>query len=82
MFAFLMSMFDKLVAKKILPFRTFRRVPENAFYLVSFLGGSPGLFISFEILRHKTSYRKQRFRRNVIFCAILAVAMKRFGLVM
>jgi uncharacterized membrane protein YsdA (DUF1294 family) len=52
-----------------------------AYYLVSFLGGSPSLFLSFSILGHKTSYKKRSFRRNVLIYAILASALKFFGLV-
>lgn len=72
MVAFGVSLVDKLIAKNILVFNMFQRVPENFFYGISFIGGFPGLWISFSLLNHKIGKRKQAFRNRVIAAALLA----------
>lgn len=70
--AFSVCVFDKLVAKRIVIFNLFQRIPENFFYFVAFIGGSPGLILSFYLLNHKVGKRKQSFRMKVIAAAVLA----------
>ena len=46
------------------------------YYLLSFVGAAPGLFLAFALLGHKTSSRKRGFRFNVLIAAFAAFICK------
>ena len=48
---FAVSGYDKRAAK-----RRARRIPENRFLILAFLGGGPGVLLSFYTIRHKTRH--------------------------
>ena len=51
--AVVVTMHDKRAAK-----RNKRRVPENTLLLLSALGGSAAMFITMQLIRHKTKHMK------------------------
>lgn len=60
---------DKLAAKKNAP-----RVPENALFLLAFLGGSVGALLGMYIMRHKT--KKKKFTIGIPFILVVeAIAL-------
>ena len=48
---FALSGYDKRAAK-----RRARRIPEKWFLILAFLGGGPGVLLSFYTIRHKTRH--------------------------
>ena len=63
------------IVNQILSFADMLHILEDL-YILSFVGGYPGLFTSFTMLRHKTSYRKRGFRNRLIFAAVIASVLK------
>ena len=53
LFTFMIFAIDKLAAKKNAP-----RVPENALFLLAFLGGSVGALLGMYTMHHKTKKKK------------------------
>jgi uncharacterized membrane protein YsdA (DUF1294 family) len=49
----IMTVYDKISAK-----RGWRRVPENTLVLFSALGGSAAMYLTMQIIRHKTKHIK------------------------
>ncbi len=70
--AFVISAFDKAVAKFGLPCQ---RIPENALLLVSLFGGCTGLLASFALCNHK--HRKRLFVLKVVAAALARTVILR-----
>lgn len=69
--AFAVSAYDKFSAKHY----GMRRVPEKHLFACAVLGGSPGLYLSFLLLHHKTRHRQFMIGVPAIFLAEAAIAV-------
>ena len=61
--AVIVTCYDKIAAKKLPGHRT----PEATLLFISALGGSVAMFITMQLIRHKTQYKKFMIGIPVIF---------------
>lgn len=52
-FAFVLTMYDKFAAQA-----NRRRIPEKTLMLVAFFGGAIGMYLTMQLIRHKTMHKK------------------------
>lgn len=50
---FVMTMYDKLAAQA-----GKRRIPENVLMIEGLLGGATGMYVTMQLIRHKTKHKK------------------------
>ncbi len=50
---FVLTMYDKLAAQA-----GRRRIPENVLMIEAFLGGAVGMYVTMQLIRHKTKHKK------------------------
>lgn len=50
----IITAYDKLAAKKLPK----RRIPEKTLFILAFLGGSLGEYLTMKLIRHKTKHKK------------------------
>lgn len=51
--AFVVTMYDKLAAQA-----GKRRIPEKVLMLIGFFGGATGMYVTMQLIRHKTKHKK------------------------
>lgn len=54
--SFVFCAYDKWASK-----REKQRIPEKTLFLLSFLGGSPVMFLTMRLIRHKTRHKRFMF---------------------
>ncbi len=69
--AVIVTCYDKLAAKR----RPKHRTPEKTLFLLSALGGSAAMFITMQIIHHKTKHRSFMIGIPLIIVAQLALIL-------
>ena len=77
--AFVVTCYDKIAAKKLPAHRT----PEKTLLLISALGGSVVMFLTMQLIRHKTKHIKFMLGIPLIILAQIALiwALIHFGII-
>ena len=68
--SFIFCAYDKSAAK-----RGGWRIPEKTLFLLSFLGGSPVMFLSMRLLRHKTKHKRFMFGIPLIMVLQISIVL-------